>query len=226
MSVTLVPTPGRRTPAAETLVPLIAAGDAPLLVRDHYAAGDPGPIVATLAHVPELCEVALPFVGAALGPSGVSVRDKEIAILRTSANLACRYCVNAHTVVASDSGLSPDQMRALRDELPVVASFPDAADRALIAWIDALTAGPGPVDGSTAENARAELGDHRLVELTVTVGATWLLNRMATGLRLPTSDDALRRLGELGFEDTLTTSESTNPDSAHDGRSTDGHDRR
>ena len=47
--------------------------------------------------------------------------------------------------------------------------------------------------------ARDELGDHRLVELTVTVGTTWLLNRLATGLRLPTSDDTFTKLSELGF---------------------------
>ena len=201
MSATRVPIPRRRPAASDTLVPLIAAADAPLLVRHLYAAGDPGPIVGALAHVPELCEVALPFIGAALGPSGVRLRDKEIAILRTSANLACRYCVAAHTLVASDSDLSPDQVRALRGEGPVDESFTDAADRALIAWIDALTAGPGPVDPAVAAQARAELGDHQLVELTVTVGATWLLNRLATGLRLPTSDETVRQLSELGFDD-------------------------
>jgi hypothetical protein len=50
-----------------------------------------------------------------------------------------------------------------------------------------------------AEAGRAGLGDHQLVEVTVTVGATWLLNRMATGLRLPTSDETFTKLGELGF---------------------------
>jgi AhpD family alkylhydroperoxidase len=182
---------------------LLGATDAPLLVRDLYASGDPGPIVGALAHVPELCEVTLPFVGAALGPSAVSSRDKEIAILRTSANLGCEYCVNAHTVVAAESGLSHDEVCALRSEASVDHTFADASDRALIDWIDALTGGPGPVDAEVAVRARAELGDHRLVELTVTVGATWMLNRLATGLRLPTSDETLLKLGELGFADHL-----------------------
>ena len=92
MTTTAVPSPRRRPRELDPLVPLIGAADAPLLVRDLYATGDPGPIVAALAHVPELCEVALPFVGAALGASAVSLRDKEIAILRTSANLACAFC--------------------------------------------------------------------------------------------------------------------------------------
>jgi AhpD family alkylhydroperoxidase len=199
MTTTVVPIPGRRPIDPEPLVPLVGAENAPLLVRDLYRSGDPGPIVGALAHVPELCEVALPFVGSALGPSAVSFRDKEIAVLRTSANLSCRYCVNAHTVVAVESGLSLDEVRALRGEGSVDEVFSGTSDLALIGWIDALTAGPGPVDGQVADTARAELGDHQLVELTVTVGATWLLNRLATGLRLPTSDETFTRLSELGF---------------------------
>ena len=124
MTTTVVPIPSRRSTEPEPLVPLIGAVDAPLLVRDLYRSGDPGPIVGALAHVPELCEVALPFVGSALGPSGVSFRDKEIAILRTSANLACRYCVNAHTVVAVESGLSIDEVRALRGDASLTRPSP------------------------------------------------------------------------------------------------------
>jgi AhpD family alkylhydroperoxidase len=185
-----------------SLVNLIDAPSAPLLLRDLYAHGDPGPIVGALAQVPELCEVAVPFIGAALGPSAVSFRDKEIAILRTSANLACRYCVDAHTVVAFESGLRESEVRALRDAdtATVGDGFAEARDRDLIAWIDALSTGRGAVDDEISDRAREALGEHQLVELTVTVGATILLNRLATGLRLPTSDDTIRQLAELGVE--------------------------
>lgn len=183
----------------ETLIPLIDAGSSPLLVRDYFADGDPGPIVAALAHVPELCEVALPFVGAALAPSAVSFRHKEIAILRTSANLSCKFCINAHTVVAFESGLSHGEVRALRGEVSVEDAFDDAVDRALIDWIDALTLASGVVPAAVAHTARQVLSSHELVELTVTVGTTMLLNRFATGFGLPTSDDTITRLAELGF---------------------------
>jgi AhpD family alkylhydroperoxidase len=184
-----------------SLVRLIDESSAPLLVRDLYAGGDPGPIVGALAQVPELCDVALPFVGAALGPSAVSFRHKEIAILRTSANLSCRYCTDAHTVVAFESGLTHDEVVALRESTSNPDDvFGDSTEQALIAWIDALSLGRGAVPTDVAERAQATLGDHRLVELTVTVGTTMLLNRLATGLRLPTSDDTLRRLAAHGFE--------------------------
>lgn len=191
-----------------SLVRLVDTSSAPLPLRHLYAHGDPGPIVGALAQVPELCEPALPFIGAALGPSGVSFRHKEIAVLRTSANLSCRYCVDAHTVVASESGLSYAEIRALR-ECPTPGDvFDDPTEQALLSWIDAMTTTTGPIPDDVSDRALTELGDHRLVELTVTIGTTMLLNRFATGLRLPTSDETIRRLGELGF----TSGDGATPD--------------
>lgn len=169
-----------------SLVELVDADAAPLLLRSLYAGGDPGPIVAALAQVPELCEVALPLIGAALGPSHVSLRDKEIAILRTSANLSCRYCIDAHTVVAFDSGLTQREVRALRECPTAWEVFDDPAEQALVRWTDAMTQPGG--------------GRVRLVELTVTIGVTMLLNRFATGLDLPTSDETVGALAAHRYE--------------------------
>lgn len=183
------------------LIDLIDASSSPLLLRDLYADGDPGPLVGALAQVPELCEATLPFVGAALGPSSISFRHKEIAILRTSANLACRYCIDAHTVVAFESGLTGREVRALREcPHPTDDVFTDPVEAALIHWVDAVSTGTGSIDGNVSAEAKERLGDHRLVELTVTVGATILLNRLATGLQLPTSNETLAALTERGYE--------------------------
>jgi hypothetical protein len=96
-------TPGRpvgrhakETDVTETtsLVELVARDDAPLLARRFYGDGPPSPITASLAQAPELLDVTLPFIGAALGPGALDARTKELAILRTSALLsagtACR----------------------------------------------------------------------------------------------------------------------------------------
>jgi len=50
-----------------TTARLIGADQAPLLARPYDAGGGPGPIVAALAQVPEVLQVAVPFIGAALG---------------------------------------------------------------------------------------------------------------------------------------------------------------
>ena len=66
-------------------VELVTAERAPLLARPYYERGDPGPIAAALANVPELMEVALPFIDTVYGPTSLPPRMKEIVILAVSA---------------------------------------------------------------------------------------------------------------------------------------------
>jgi AhpD family alkylhydroperoxidase len=173
-------------------VRLLDAATAPLLVREHFASGDPGPIVASLGHVPELVAPTLPFLGAVLGPSWIPAREKEIVILRTSAVMGCRYCTDTHTVVALDCGLTAPEVRALRGELPASETFTDGYEVALVAWCDAVSSGAE----SDIRSARQALDadDARVVELTLLVATTVMLNRYATALGLPTSPDVRDRL--------------------------------
>lgn len=182
-------------------VELLDADDAPMLAQPYYAGGDPGPITRALAHVPELLEVTLPFIGAALGASAIDLRTKEIVILRTSAVLGCDYCVQTHAVVAHDADLSVAQVDALAgaDADAIARAFPDDHDRALIAWTDTVALGPGIPPDDVVVALRAHVEDAELVELTVLVGATLMLNRFATTLGLPTSPSTLRRLASDGL---------------------------
>jgi AhpD family alkylhydroperoxidase len=181
------------------LVEVLTVEDAPLLTAPFFAGGDPGPIAATLAHVPELLDVTLGFIGPVLSPSSIDWRTKEIAILRTSAQLSCRYCIDTHTPVALDSGLTHSQVAALRGEGDVDTAFAEQADRTLIGWIDAVATGRGPITGSVAEAARAAFTAATIVELTLLVGATMMLNRYATALGLPVNDQTIARLADEGF---------------------------
>jgi len=181
------------------LVELLVGEQAPLLARRFAGGGSPSPVAASLAQVPELLGATLPFVGAALGPGTLDAREKEIAILRTSALLECRYCVQTHSVVALDSGLSAGEVRALRGEGRIDATFRDERERALLAWTDAVALGRGPVGAEPQARATAAFADHELVELTLCVAATIMLNRYCTALDLPTSSATLARLAEEGL---------------------------
>jgi AhpD family alkylhydroperoxidase len=183
-------------PRTTALVELVDREQAPLLARRFYGEGPASPITASLAQVPELLEVALPFIGAALGPGSLDAREKELAILRTSALLECRYCVQTHSVVALDCGLDAAEVRALRGEEPLEAVFLAERERVMLAWIDAVALGRGPVDPDVQTRATSILADHELVELTLAVTATLMLNRYCTALDLPTSPDTLARLAE------------------------------
>jgi AhpD family alkylhydroperoxidase len=182
-----------------TGVQLVPTEQAPLLARPYYARGDPGAIVAALAHVPELLEVAMPFIDTVLGPSSVDARTKEVVILRTSARLGCRFCAHTHTVAALKAGLSPDEVRALRGAAPLTQAFGDSGELALLDWVDAVALGPGPVPGAARQALRSRVGDPALVELTLLVGATVMLNRFCTALDLPTPPKALARLAAEGL---------------------------
>jgi AhpD family alkylhydroperoxidase len=156
--------------------------------------------VASLAQVPELLEVALPFIATVLGASALSFRTEELVIVRISALTRCNYCVQAHSVMALDAGLSRDEIRALRGALPVDAVFTDPAERALLAWVEVVATGPGPVDPAVRERLRPHFADHEIVEFTLLAGATVMLNRYATTLELPTGADTLRRLAAEGLQ--------------------------
>ena len=183
-----------------TQVELLDPTTAPLLVEDLFAGGDPGPIAAAFAQVPELALVALPFLGASLGAGSTGARVKELAILRTSAVLACRYCVAAHPTAALDVGLTDAEVRGLRGEVQWADEFDDPAELALLAWIDEVAGGRGAVSAVVTKEAKAHFEDYELVELTNTIGVTMLLNRFCSALKLPVGDDTLARLASGGFE--------------------------
>ena len=180
-------------------VRLLAADSAPLATRPYFADGDPGPIAASLAHLPDLLPSALAFIGAALTGSWLPTRTVEIVILRVSALAGCRYCTSAHTLVALDNGLTHDQVRGLRGELPTAAVFADPVDLAVIAWADAVYVGGEQELAAARTLLAAHYEDGAVVELTVCATATLMLNRYATALALPVDAPTLARLAREGL---------------------------
>ncbi len=182
----------------EAGIELVSTDGAPLLARAYFAAGDPGPIVAALAHVPEVLVVAVPFISVLLGPSSIEARRKELVVLRTSVEAGCQFCVNAHSVVALDAGLSRSEVVALRAATDLASTFGDRVERALLAWVDAV-AGPGPIDPDARRRLRLLFPDHEVMELTLLIGATLMLNRFCTALDLPTGPEVVARLAAEGL---------------------------
>ncbi len=187
-------------PASSPAVGLVEAEQAPILARPYYPPDAPvSPITASLAHVPEVLEAALPFIGRVLGPTAIGAWTKELVIVRTSALMQCRYCVDTHSAIALDSGLSGAEVRALRGERDVETVFTDPGELALLAWVDAVALGRGAVSEEVTARAREAMGDPELVELTLVAGATLMLNRYCSALGLPTSAPTLARLVEEGL---------------------------
>jgi AhpD family alkylhydroperoxidase len=172
-------------------VELVAAEQAPLLARPYYSDdGQASPIVRALAQVPELLEVAMPFISRVFGPTSVDLRTKEIVVLRVSANNGCRYCVDTHTVAAWDAGLTQAETAALRGD----ARGLPAAEAVLVAFCDAYCAAPAPVPDDVARGLRAHFAEHEVVELALLAGAAAMLNRFCTALEVPTTQTTRARL--------------------------------
>ena len=161
-------------------VELVTAERAPLLARPHYERGDPGPIAAALAHVPELMDVALPFLGVVYGPTSVEARLKEIVVLRVSSANGCRYCTETHTRVARRLGFAADEVSALRGEAGPPAVWSER-ELALLAFSEALSDRPA----EAVELLRPHFDEAGIVELVTVGSATVMLNRFATALELP-----------------------------------------
>jgi len=161
-------------------VELVGRERAPLLARPYYEAGDPGPIAAALAHVPELMDVALPFIATVLGPTSLPARLKEIVVLRVSSANGCRYCTETHSRVARRLGFSPDDLGVLRGEAPAPAGW-DTRERALLEFSVALSERPA----ESVDLLLPHFSEPEIVELVTVGSATVLLNRFATALELP-----------------------------------------
>lgn len=128
----------------------------------------------------------MPFLAQIMGESSLDLATKEVVVLRVSQLNGCRYCVAAHRPLALSAGLPSDQVAALCDEMPT-GSLPDR-ERALVEWVDRVTLDASHVTDDLVARTLDVLRDDQLIEVTLLVGATTMLNQYCTALGIPPSD--------------------------------------
>jgi AhpD family alkylhydroperoxidase len=164
-----------------TRVDLVPAEQAPLLARPYYREdGSASELTRALAQVPEVLEVALPFIGRLYGETSLDLRTKELVIFRVSALNRCRYCIRVHGEAAREAGVSEAELADLAGDAAGFAG----SEAALVKWCDGLCAAPEPVADAVAQGLREHFAEHEVVELTLVAGATIMLNRFCTALEL------------------------------------------
>lgn len=124
-------------------------------------------ILGTLARHPELATAYHTFNGHILFATTLSLRQRELLVLRVAALRDAEYEWAQHVVLAGDVGISDEEVER-------VAAGPDAGwdpfESALLRAADELVADARISDGTWA--ALAERLDHRqLLDLIFTVGA-------------------------------------------------------
>jgi alkylhydroperoxidase family enzyme len=153
----------RLAPAPQPYSPEIEAA----LARLMPPGVEPLRLFRTLAHNPRVLQRFL--AGGLLDPGSISLRDRELAILRTCARCGSEYEWGVHVAFFSArAGLSPDEVRATcARELP--AEPFGKRDRAILALCDALHE-RATIDDAVWRSLAGEFEPAQIVELVVLAG--------------------------------------------------------
>lgn len=129
-------------------------------------------ILGTLARHPALTRAYHAFNGHVLFATTLSLRQRELLVLRVAAVRRAEYEWAQHVVIGEDVGITPD-------EIARVAAGPDAPgwspfEAALLRAVDELVADAKVAD-PTWQVLAGELDEQQLMDLVFTVGAYDLL---------------------------------------------------
>ncbi|HLM29857.1 MAG TPA: carboxymuconolactone decarboxylase family protein [Acidimicrobiales bacterium] len=125
-------------------------------------------VLGTLARHPALARAYHTFNGHVLFASTLSVRQRELLVLRVAAVRRAEYEWRQHVVLARDAGIDDD-------EIARVSAGPDAPgwsplDAALVRAVDELV-GDATITDATWQALARELDEQQLMDLVFTVGA-------------------------------------------------------
>ena len=143
-------------------------------------------VLGTFANHPELARAYHSFNGHVLFGTTLTVRDREILVLRVAAVRQAEYEWAQHVVLADDAGITAD-------EIERIAEGPGADDwspfdAALLAAVDELLAEARITDATWATLA-AELDVQQLMDVVFTVGAYDLLAMAFRSFGVELDDD-------------------------------------
>ena len=162
----------------------------------HPPLGKPGGpkglnALGIFAHHPELARAFLTFNGHLLLASTLSVRDRELVVLRVAAVRDAPYEWAQHELIAGDAGISPEEVARIRTGPAAPGWSPQ--DAALLAAVDELVAGAQVTDATWAALA-STYDTQQLLDLVFTIGAYDLIAMVFNTFDVQLDDD-LREAG-------------------------------
>ena len=165
-------------------VRLLERDEAPVHARAIYAAdGSASPLKRSLANAPDLLETLLPFLGQIFDEGAVDLATKELVVVRVSQLNGCRYCLAAHRPLALESGVVPEHLAAACNEAPTTG-LPER-EHAILEWVDRYVTDPHAIDDDLVARLLDHVRDDQLIELSLLIGATQLLNQYCTAFQVP-----------------------------------------
>ena len=161
-------------------------------VAERFGDGPVFNVFGTMLHHPGLFRRWLPFANHILGKSTISIRDREVLILRTAWVVQSEYEWGQHVVIARNAGMSEDEIAMARTGSGTAGI--DERDRLLLTATDELLDDAFVSDATWA--GLTEYYDTRqLMDMVFTVGQ---YNMLAMGLN---SFGVERDAGVPGFGD-------------------------
>jgi uncharacterized peroxidase-related enzyme len=163
-------------------ISLIEPEQASAEVKEIYETklkGKPGNIQKALAHRPAMLGTFLAFyasVGRALDR-----KLYEAVYLRVSLINGCHYCTQHHIQSAKRVGITPEQMKALKEGN--YSGF-GSAEQAALQYAEKLTRMPDGADEGDFAELKKHLSDEQIVDLHMLVGLANLTNRVTGPLAL------------------------------------------
>jgi alkylhydroperoxidase family enzyme len=139
-------------------------------------------IYKLLLHSPTVAMTWFEHIGALRRKTKLTPRLREIAIVRVAQAAKYAYALNQHVPhIAVPDGVSLEECEALKDWKP--SKFFNAAERAALAYVDAMIARP-EVPDDVFDPLRNHYTEREIVELTVLVGTYLMHNRVFAALRV------------------------------------------
>ena len=153
----------------------------PLLEKVQAAYGFTPNLMATLAESPQALEAYL-TLNRLVSESSLTPQEQQVAILATSVENRCEYCVAAHTVAAGMRRVPADVIEALRNETAV----PDDRFAALARFTREVVRERGWISGDKLSAfLRAGFTNRQVVEVLMAIAQKTLSNYLNHIARTP-----------------------------------------
>ena len=148
-------------------------------IYDGKLKGKPGSIQKTLAHRPAMLGNFLGFY-ASVGRS-LDRKLYEAVYLRVSLINRCHYCTQHHIQSGKRAGLTPEQMKALKEGN--YSGF-GAPEQAALRYAEKLTRTPDGASDADFAELKKHFSEEQIVDLHMLIGLANLTNRVTGPLAM------------------------------------------
>lgn len=152
----------------------------------------PGPTlfgnqIRALAHNPKLLKSLLNVYEAFSATQTIDRKLMELGILITSKINACDYCIQHHTPLASESGLTEAQLKCIdKEEWNIQRNLWSDEEWLVIQYADQMTREPHKISAEMFQSLHRHFNDQEIVDMTMRFAMCSAWNKFNDALGLNT----------------------------------------